>query len=508
MAVSRGSTRRQLLPRWRSSFLTAAVGELKPARESAAVPIDLTKAAERSFLEARAAFRDRAGPGRATSLLLAALGADRGFSDEDVQEAALVLGSQARSELQRAVAGRRVDVADRVPHSEVCSDGRRVARLRQILSNEPRNALRWMDLALEFIIRGDTRRAGRACETATSLARSNRFILRSAARYWQHAGELDRARHLIDSAETTSTDPWLIAASVALADWGESSSPYTRAARRVLEASDVHPWHLSELAGAVATMEWRLGSDRQARRHMRQALEDPTENALAQAEWAQERGLFQDYDLTQTDAPLRFEATARHFAYEFQWKEAMEDADAWLSDQPFSTEAALFGSWTASQTEDYARALQFCERGRAANPKNVWLANNSAYALAKDGNPHAAQRWLAEAMSLEPDARQRAYLTATQGLVHFRQGQAAVGRQNYEEAISRLLAQKRRDEATMAKVILAEEEIRAGTEMAVAALSRAEKAIKETTARFVLARWNRLRDSVAVDRLKNSGLGR
>jgi Flp pilus assembly protein TadD len=476
--------------------MTVAMGELASARAPAPLNARLLSAAEHSILEAHVAFEDQPGSARAAALVSAAIASSKTLEDPNLAEAIHYLSEHSVRELQKALIASADDQHDRVSADQV-----RVGRLRRLLAREPRNALRWMDLALEYVKRGDTSRASRACQTATSLAPDSRFILRSASRFWQHAGDLDKARYLIDSADATEADPWLLATSVALADFDDKSSPFLKLARNMLDAADLDPWHLSELAGAIATLEWRLGSDRQARKHMRKALESPTENALAQAEWAQERGLFHEADPGEAHVPYQFEADARHSAYELQWKEAAGDADSWLRDQPFSTEAALFGSWTSSQDEDYGRAVEFCNRGRVANPKNVWLANNLAYALARGGQAADGQQWVEKGLMLHPDPRQRAYLTATQGLILFRLGEWEAGRRHYEEAISRLLAQKRRDEATMAKVILAEEEIFAGTELALRALARAEGAVRETTAHFVRARWSGLRELVEGDKI-------
>lgn len=449
-------------------------------------------AARRSLLEAQAAFGKHRGAARAAAVVTAGLAAGGSAGDPQLAESVRYLSRHSDRELQKALASSHRGEGDRVS----ATGEWRVGALRRLLVHEPRNALRWMDLALEYVKRGDMKRAARACETATALARDSRFILRSAARFWQHAGEVGKARHVVDSADATSSDPWLLATSVALADFEERSSPFLKIARNMLELQEVDPWHLSELAGAMATMEWRLGSDRQARRHMRQALNKPTENALAQAVWAQERGFFHDTESVEPAVPYHFEAAARQLAFELRWKEATDDADDWLQDQPFSTEAALFGSWTSAQAEDYSRAADFCNRGRIANPRNVWLANNLAYALAKGDRPDDAQRWVTKGFSLQPDSRQRAYLTATQGLVLFRLGHSENGRQHYEQAISHLVGQHRREEATVAKLILAEEEILAGTELAVSAYARAEGAVKETSAHFVRARWTRLRELV------------
>jgi hypothetical protein len=45
-------------------------------------------------------------------------------------------------------------------------------------------------------------------------------------------------------------------------------------------------WHLGELAAAIATREIEGGGDKLGKKLMRTALIDPTENVLAQAEWA------------------------------------------------------------------------------------------------------------------------------------------------------------------------------------------------------------------------------
>jgi hypothetical protein len=61
-----------------------------------------------------------------------------------------------------------------------------VRRLRTSLATDPRSAMQWSDLALAHTVLGNRRNALRSMNVAISLAPDNRFVLRTAARCFQH----------------------------------------------------------------------------------------------------------------------------------------------------------------------------------------------------------------------------------------------------------------------------------------------------------------------------------
>jgi predicted permease len=119
-----------------------------------------------------------------------------------------------------------------------------------------------------------------------SLSPNSRFVLRSAARLYLHANEPDRAHNLLLKAESTPFDPWLIAAELAIAPIAKVGPEFAYEAGWVLNSENYAPIHVTELASSLATLELADGNRRKARKLFQRALQSPTENSIAQVDWA------------------------------------------------------------------------------------------------------------------------------------------------------------------------------------------------------------------------------
>lgn len=232
-----------------------------------------------------------------------------------------------------------------------------------------------------------------------------------------------------------------------------------RAARQILDSDRFSPWHLGELACAVATVELANNKLKTARRLLRKALTDPTDNALAQAEWSGRHGLYV-VEPRQLLAPLGFEARARHAVREAEWDKATDDALLWLADQPFALDAARLAGSAANTAENHVAAVEAGKVGLLANPGSAALLNSSAFAFANLGQLDRATDAL-DAVDLSgEDETQKAVITATRGLIAFRRGDFDSGRRLYRDAISTFKRVPRRDYVALALLFLAREELR------------------------------------------------
>ena len=286
------SPERRMVPRWRLSAVTVMAGEtlpIRPRRHHAWL-------SDRSELEARLqAWYRRGLPSRAVELITAAL---LYRTPEAGKEAALFLMSQEEhdslprrlaeqlvGELHRPVEG-QIDL--RLPIEEPV-DRFTVRRLRSELRQNPNNPLGWADLAHAHASLGNLKSATHSMRVALALNSQARMILRSASRLYVHCDEPDRAHDLISRADRTRSDPWLLAAELATAHVAERTSKLTRVAKRMVQDKSLLPFHITELAGALATLELEAGRDRKARQLFRLSLADPTDNSVAQAQWASRR---------------------------------------------------------------------------------------------------------------------------------------------------------------------------------------------------------------------------
>ena len=254
---------------------------------------------------------------------------------------------------------------------------------RSRLKAGPRNPLMWLDLALDFSALGELPKAKRALIIGYSLAPRNRLVLRTAARFFLHKGDVERAHDVLWRADQLLVDPWLLAAEIAMADAAGRTSRHVRRGREILHSKQYPERQLSELASALGTLELNAGKIRHSKRLFRAALMDPTDNTVAQVGWAMRTMPELSFDTSDAIISGSYEATAWNGVLQGEWSESLEAARKWYADEPFSKRPAVLGSWVASSMmQDYEAATKFARDGLRANRGHLLLTNNLAFALA------------------------------------------------------------------------------------------------------------------------------
>ena len=319
----------------------------------------------------------------------------------------------------------------------------RIAQFRRTLRRWPDNPLVWVDLAREYSNLGQIRPAARALQVGLGLAPDDRHVLRSASRFYLHIRDPERAHHVVYRSLATRTDPWLLAAEIVAAGVSEKGSGLVKVGNRMLASGRFHPRHVSELAGALGTLEHQSGKRRKVRRYFRQALVDPTENTVAQAGWLARH--MPDFELPPESlhVPRAFEAQSWQSAVQEDYERAVELSWEWLKDEPYSTRSALFGSWIASMAiADFEEAERLVDAARLANPDDPRLLAQLFYCQASRGKVDAAESILPRLeAAIENDEGHRSaeewevMLYADRGLLAYRQGRVAEGRRLYGEAM-------------------------------------------------------------------------
>lgn len=475
MSFADGRRRRQVVPRWRPWSITARLG-LADAREAVRdVATPDTRTIDRRLED----WHRHPDTFHAGDLIGTAFGMGRADRAREVAE--IVLKSGPIPKPLRLLAERILYGERPLPSEPLELDaGQRHARIHKLkmrLNDWPNDALAQMDLAREYTILGQRSKAVRPVTTALALAPRSPFVVRSAARYFLNDGDHDRALSVVRRAPNLLSDPWLLAAEVAIADAGGRATRYVKAARSLLGQGSFSPKHLSELACALGTIELESGNRRLARKLFVAGLESPTENAAAQAEWA-----FSEIDnlyVATKVAPERsYEAEAMSHLGHGEWDLAIENARLWRLDEPFSARAAYFGSWTASVVmDDPELALQFADFGLATKPKDKLLLNNKAVALARLGRPEEARDALQLISVTELNGMEATYI-ATQGMVEYRLGRPEMGRVLYERAREVTRRQKNTREEAWSMLFQAREERRFDPVAADSLLTEATARIK------------------------------
>ena len=278
-----------------------------------------------------------------------------------------------------------------------------------------------------------------------------------------HTHDPERAHYLLSRTPGVAKDPWLLSAEIVAARVMSRSSRLLKRGRELLESGRFAPKEVSELAGALGTEEYWTGSQKTARRHLTQALIDPTENAVAQASWlARHSGGFV-VPAPAFDVPRAFEATTMRAMEADKHDVALVSAASWQRDEPFSGRPAVVGAWTASVARgDYGLALQFIDAARPSNPADPRLLANEFYALACSGRLDDADRAFQE---LERAATGSGWsqlewqilLEADRGLLAFRRGGQQSGAAHYRRAIEMAVSHGFRELAAHAYVNFAME---------------------------------------------------
>jgi tetratricopeptide (TPR) repeat protein len=459
--------KRRLVPRWRDSLATIATGELAP------IPANrpLSESTD-DFLAPRLEEWQRdPSLGVAADVLSSAFTLHRTGEVHHVAEVVLSLSHEAGPDLTRlarlVLDGPEGDVEpagdDRVRILE--TDARAaVRRLRTSLKHYPTNAIGWVDLARWYAILGRLDRADKAMGAALTVAPDNRFTLRSATRLFVHIGQADRAMRVLRRSRIVREDPWLIAAELAVSEVAGSSPKLVKEARAMLKGESFAAFHTAELAGALASLEFGAGANKAARRLFELSLRDPTENTVAQAEWASRRGHISILEQRHLELPLTYEARAWEHFREENWSSAIREAHRWLADEPFSTRSAIFGSFLAGViSDDHQMAESFAATGLLANPHEKTLLNNYAYSLALTGRIAEAEVVYARLTDAGPDANVRAAWLATGGLIQYRKGNIEGGRNLYAQALAYALEQKEPLQQAMAILNCVREEARIGS---------------------------------------------
>jgi len=462
MPVALQNTIRRVVPRWKSFRDALNCRELDPlslADDAVADSERFLVAKERQWQEDKSLFF-------ALDLLNASfvLGNSR-FAHEAAE---FVLqnakeGAPAVVRMASAILGRGVP-APRVEANVTPGDYRaaiKQAKARRV--REPRNAFAWAELARLYAINGLRDLAERPMRIALGLAPNNRYVLRSAARYFLHAADPGEALSILRRAEGVQFDPWLLAAEVAVSSVVGKTSRFMRNARSIAREKAISPFHRSELTAAVASAEMWAGSDKRARVLFVEALEVPTENAFAQVVWASQDVGLKDYPFERIRVPRDFEARALEARNNAQWESAVTHCSEWAGLESFSSRPYGLGSAIAvSLLRRPDDAIKIVDAGLKTNPRHPGLINNKAFALVEKGRPQDAMFEILRADLKQAQDESKVCLLATGGLIAFRLGDIEDGRELYQRAINFAHQIGNRAAKATAQIYLAREEARAG----------------------------------------------
>lgn len=313
---------------------------------------------------------------------------------------------------------------------------RQIAILKARLRFNPRNPLGWANLAFEYGIQGQNDKAESALTIALAQSPEDRYIVRSISRFYTHVGDHIKALDILRTRRRLLHDPWLIAAEIAISELAGKPSKTIKKAKFAFDNKVFSPFHSTEMLSAMASTELYNGATKKARKLFTEAMSAPTENSFAQYEWEVTNNLIERPEQIVVNVAGSYEADSYATYSLLDWDKSLKYAFAWCKDQPFSADAAIWGSYIASTIlEDYGTSLQLTTENLAVNPNNWLLRNNCAFTLARIGRTRDALKHLQKINLSGLSIGQKATIFATLGLICIRDNDLKHGIENYEKAI-------------------------------------------------------------------------
>ena len=433
---------RNMIPRWRKFADTVKMRELgMPPREDRR-----EYEASHDFIRRHRIWRLSDAPVYTADLLSSALVAGK---SEEVHAAAqqLLKNEELGASLQHLVAKRvifgspptrRDGIYTSAQQGDSSSIRSQIAFERKLLYSSPDNPIAWTELAHAYTVAGVADKAERCLLIACQLAPHNRFVLRSATRFWIHNKDPEHSLWLLRRSRRLRSDPWLLAAEIATSTMCKKESKEIKYSQRLLSSERDPTIHFSELAASLGEIEFERENIRKARNLFMRALQQPTENAVAQAilfnrqvPHTKLENLIKKHLIT----PRSHEALALIRFKQGAWDEAVREFEYWLDDEPFSSRPAIDASYLAILAiEDHSRAERIALRGLRANPKDPQLKNNLAVVKLHMNQVDDAEKIINRLPATPDDPSSIAILQATRGLLVFRQGHYDLGAQLYLEA--------------------------------------------------------------------------
>jgi tetratricopeptide (TPR) repeat protein len=493
-----GEKDRKILPRWRDFNSTTRLGELAPAGPAV---MEVERRPPSKSLE-----KNREDWERDPSLWNA-LDFIAGAIVENRLEMAEAAVQQIRSDPRTPPAGMVLLDAFEEPESQVAVQSRygeddkdaetryRIRESRRRITEYPWDAIEWVDLARSFTSLGLLKKANRCISVALKLSPENRFVLRSAARFYFQIQELEKAADILARTRLIAHDPWLLASEIAVSSSMKRVSRFAKTGLSLM-TGDFSPLALTELGAALGTLETETGNSRRAKKLLRQSLLGANENSIAQIEWLNHTRLGESIDVSNVRPPGMDEAHAWRSYFEGEWDAAARHSTEWLRDQPFSGNAATLHSYiVADMLEDFEPAVRALRLAIRCNPEILMLRNNLAYSLINLGQLAEAEKLL-RGMRLEQVSGSDLAIYATVGLLEFRKGNHEAGRDFYLKAIEQCKKLGLIEDAGRAATYLAIEEIRAGTDKSLEAVKRSLHLTKDNKRADVAYKLRQLQSAI------------
>ncbi|WP_343589133.1 hypothetical protein [Flavobacterium sp.] len=314
-----------------------------------------------------------------------------------------------------------------------------ISKTKNLTKNQIHNSINWIELARLYTIKNQIEKANKCVIIALNLSPNNRFVLRSAVRFFIHTYQEEKAIYYLKKSEATKEDPWLISAHIATSKIIGRYSPFIKVGEKIVSSSKFSDFDITELSSSLATLELEHGSFKKSKPLLDLSLRNPNDNSLAQFEW-----------LSKKDNRLRFDSDFfkqvknpfEAFAYEnFEkgnFHESFYNCINWYLDFPYSKRPLVFGSYIASILEDYNASIIMCLAGLRLNNFEISFLNNIIYALCLSNQIDQVPKYLDlinKNVLSDLNNEEKITIQATLGLYYLRKKEVENGKDLYKASI-------------------------------------------------------------------------
>lgn len=315
-----------------------------------------------------------------------------------------------------------------------------ISKTKNLTKSYLYNAIHWVDLARLYTIRGHDEKANKCIKIALQLAPNNRFVLRSATRFFIHNEDGEQAIHYLKKSNITKNDPWLISAHIASSNFIGRYSPFIKNGLQVVKSGDFSNFDLTELSSSLGTLEMKSGAFKKSLPLLNLSLSNPNDNSLAQYEWLSKEDNRLEFNPSKfSEVKNSFEAFAYENFRRGDFRSSFLNCIDWAIDQPISKRPLQFGSYIGTLIGQNNEAILMCLVGLKSDPYNVIFLNNLIYNYCVTGDLVNAEKYIrliADKLNFDTvEDSEKVMYQATLGLFYLRSGHFDFGKNMYKTAI-------------------------------------------------------------------------
>lgn len=429
MAQLIDTTQRKLLPTWND--FSSSTPELQPLFPTSRVVGDIS-----SFIHEWKGCKNMANAGDLISAAIVNASYD---IDEVIEAANYVLFSDETPSLALSKISKSILKIDDSSLAQKMPIYAKIAQIKDLLTKYPTDAILHIEIARNYLLLGQIKEAQGHVESALYFDKHNRYIVRSAARFYIHLKNHDKALSVIKSSLLTKHDPWLMASEIGVSQLLDKTSGNIKRGLKIIESNKFDAFDITELSSAIGTQELMAGAYSKSRRLLNISLRKPNSNSLAQAKWiSNEDNLDLNFDQIILTEDNFWEAKSYSAFRSEDYLGSLNFAKNWIQQEPYSTRAILYAyGLSINYLRDLKAGQEIMDNALKTHLGNPVFINNYAYALALEGNVAKAEEVLSRVKKNDTSLNDTTgiCLTATKGMIAFRNGDVENGYSLYLTAI-------------------------------------------------------------------------